>query len=170
VKGQELWRAKLLNGDVAPSPVFVNGLVYACNVRSKLGAIKPGGTGDVTKSHILWSTDEGSMPDTVSPLCTGELVLILGENNALACFDALSGKLVWEHEYDFGFAASPTLAGKLIYLLDREGVTHVVEAGRQFKEVATCPLGEPAGASPVILGNRLYLRGKQHLFCIGSKE
>ncbi|MHC4633374.1 MAG: outer membrane protein assembly factor BamB family protein, partial [Planctomycetota bacterium] len=58
--GAELWRAECLAGEVAPSPIYANGLVFAIEPYTKLVAIRPDGRGDVTKTHIAWSVEDGT--------------------------------------------------------------------------------------------------------------
>jgi len=166
--GSELWRVNCLSGDVAPTPTFANGMVFAVTANATLAAIRPDGRGDVTTTHVAWLATEG-LPDTVSPLATGELVILSDSSGYATCYDAANGKKLWEHPFDTPYRASPTLVGNRIYMTDNQGVTHLLEAGRAFKEIGKCPLGEEVGASPAFVGGRIYLRGKDHLFCIGGK-
>ena len=76
------------------------------------------------------------------------------------------GKVVWQHEYEDKFYASPTIAGTVMILQGRKGNAYLIEPGDAFKEIGKADIGEECGASPVPVGNRLYLRGKSHLFCI----
>jgi len=167
-KGTELWRAKCLAGDVTPSPTFAGGLVFAGQSGSKLAAIRPDGSGDVTATHVLWGAEDG-LPDIVSPLANGDSVLVLTSEGLLTCYDAKKGEKVWEHEYDMPFSSSPSLVGDRIYLTANKGITFIIAAGRQYKELGKNELGEEVLASPAILEGRIYMRGKRHLFCIGEK-
>ena len=93
--GSELWRAKCLAVKSAPSPVFVDGVVYAANEGSGLAAVRADGTGDVTQTHIQWTTDI-DVPDICSPLVTDKFVLLLA-HGMLACFDrARRGRRGWQ--------------------------------------------------------------------------
>jgi len=166
--GKELWRAEVLGGDVAPSPVFAGGLVFAVNSGSNLAAIRPGGNGDVTKTHVAWTFTE-DLPDIVSPLSNGEIVLTAYTYGTLTCVDAKTGKLLWSQDFDADFKSSPTLVGDRIYLLDAKGVMHIFAAGRAYKELGKAALGEPAHASPAFVDGRIYIRGKHNLYCIGKK-
>ena len=78
------------------------------------------------------------------------------------------GKLVYEHELDMEFNASPSLAGGRLYLLSKDGVMLIVEAGGEYKEVGRCELGETTTASPAFADGRIYIRGRRNLFCIGG--
>ena len=165
--GAERWRAECLNGDVAPTPIFAGGFVFACNTGSELCAIRPGGTGNVTESAIAWRAMDG-MPDTTSPASNGELVFLVTSEGMVTCYDVKTGARVWEHPYDKPFRSSPTLVGKMLTLMDRDGGMHLIEAGRAFKEVGTAALGEKSDCSPAFVGSRVYIRGKQNLYCIGG--
>jgi len=166
-KGSELWRVKGLGGDVLPCPVFGAGLVFAGVDGEKLFAIKPDGSGDVTSSGVVWSAKD-DLPDIPSPLCDGQRLYLLHSGGKLTCLDAASGKKLWSKDLDAGFKASPALAGDRLYVTTDEGVCIVVQAGPEFKELARSELGEPVLASPAFADGRIYLRGKQHLFCLGK--
>jgi outer membrane protein assembly factor BamB len=167
-KGDEIWRAKVLYGEVTPSPIFGNGLVFAAIEGEKLSAIRPDGAGDVTKTHVAWSFDEG-LPEIPSPLCDGKRVYLLTSGGTLTCVDAQSGKKLWDKELELGFKSSPGLAGDRIYLFSDKSTVVQVQAGNEFKELARCEMGEEFLSSPSFADGRLYIRGKKTLFCIGQK-
>ncbi len=166
--GTELWRAKCLGGDIAPSPVYGNGLVFVTNTYEILAGIRPGGEGDVTETHIVWTAEDG-LPDICSPLANGELVFLLETYGLLTCYDAKDGTKVWEHDLDETFTASPSLAGDNLYFLTDDGIMIIVEAGREFKEVGRSKLGEIFEACPAFLDGRIYIRGEENLYCIAGK-
>jgi outer membrane protein assembly factor BamB len=169
--GKELWRAECLRGDVVASPVSANGLVYAVHESPQLSAIRPNGQGDVTASHIVWTGEDG-LPDTCSPLATPEYVLLLTSPGVLTCYDAKTGKKLWEQDFEATFKASPSLAGKYVYLVSDtdDGKVFIVEPGpTACKKVAEAKMGEPSVASPAFQDGRVYVRGKKHLFCVGKK-
>ncbi|MHB9108469.1 MAG: outer membrane protein assembly factor BamB family protein [Armatimonadota bacterium] len=166
--GKELWRAEVLGGDVAPVPVFAGGLVFAVNSGSNLAAIKPGGTGNVTKSHVAWTYID-DLPDIVSPVSNGELVYIVYTYGTITCLDAKTGKMVWTQSVDNEFNSSPTVVGDRIFLMDKQGVMHFLSGGRAYKELGKAALGEPSNCSPAFVNGRIYIRGKYNLYCIGKK-
>lgn len=167
VKGTELWRAKCLSGDIAPSPIYSNGLVFAIEPYSKLIAIREGGQGDVTKTHIAWMMDEGG-PDICSPLSNGEIVFLLATEGLLGCYKHADGTKLWEHDFLEYFQASPSLVGDKVYLLSEKGVMHILQAGPEFKELARCALGEECRASPAFADGRIFIRSVKNLYCIGT--
>ena len=98
--GTELWRADVLSGDVAPCPVVANDMVFVTNEYAKMAAIRTGGTGDVTETHVAWAAEDG-MSDAPSPICDGELFLQVHSSGRATCYDAAEGTLIWEHQFDF---------------------------------------------------------------------
>jgi outer membrane protein assembly factor BamB len=188
-KGTELWRAKCLYGDIAPSLIYANGLVFGIEPYSKLVAIRPDGQGDVTETHIAWSIEEGT-PDICSPVSNGELIFLLTTEGLLSCYKVADGKRLWEQDLRENFWASPSLVlapapapvlrqedaeasrgsgGDKLYLLTEEGVMLIVQAGPEYKELARCELGEECRASPAFADGCIYIRGLENLYCIKKK-
>ena len=166
-KGTELWLAKCLAGDIAPSPIYSNGFVFAIEPYSKMVAIRTGGQGDVTKTHIAWTMQDGG-PDICSPLSNGEWVLLLATEGLLSCYKVSDGTKLWEHDFLEYFRASPSLVGDKVYLLSEKGVMYIIQAGPQYKQLAKCALGEECYASPAFADGRIFIRGLHNLYCIGN--
>jgi len=165
--GAEAWRAKCLGGEVVPSPVFSEGLVFAVAVDGFLAAIRPEGSGDVTKTGIAWKIEE-DLPATSSPIAAGGLVVVSSSGGLVTCREAATGKKLWEKDYETSFEASPVLAGGIIRMIDEEGVLRAFRLGRTFEEAGRSELGEPVQASPALAPGRIYLRGKENLYAIGT--
>lgn len=168
-KGTELWRADCMSGELAPSPIYADGLVFVIEPYNKLVAIKPDGKGDVTKTHIAWSVDEGG-PDICSPVSDGERIYMLGTEGLISCHKTSDGKKVWEHDLEEFCLASPSLVGDKIYVLTEKGLMIIFEAANEYKELAKCELGEEGHATPAFLDGRIYIRGVEHLYSIGSRD
>jgi outer membrane protein assembly factor BamB len=168
VTGKELWRAKCLGGDVAPSPIFASGLVFVANEYACVAAIRVGGEGDVTETHVAWTAEDG-LPSICSPLSNGELVFLLASNGVLTCYDTQDGNKVWEQDLEVSFKASPSLVEDKIYLMSEEGVMFIVAAARGYRELGRAELGERANTSPAFMDGRIYIRGKKNLYCIGKQ-
>ncbi len=164
--GTELWRADCLGADVAPSPIYANGLIFAVEPHMKTVAIRPDGRGDVTETHIAWKIDGG--PDICSPVSNGELIFLLSSDGFLSCYKTEDGTNLWEQELKDYFQASPSLVGNNLYLLSEEGVMFIIEAGSEYKEPTKCELGEKCFASPAFADGRIYIRGEKNLYCIGN--
>jgi outer membrane protein assembly factor BamB len=166
--GDVLWQADLMGTDVAPSPIYANGLVFVIQPYQALYALRTDGRGDVTESHLAWTAECGA-PDICSPVSNGELIFLLTTMGTLSCFETEGGALVWEQELDAGFQASPSLAGDWLLLLSEEGVMHRVRAARDFEKGPVSELKEATFASPAFARGRIYIRGVKHLYCIGKE-
>ena len=168
-KGIELWRIKGLDGDVAPSPTFGGGLIVVANDRAQALAIRPGGSGDVTATHIAWKA-EGGLPDIVSPVTDGKFALLVTSGGQLTCHDLPTGNKLWEEYLEGSFSSSPILAGKYVYLAGEDGVTRIIElAGDKYQLKAHGEVGEPVHATPAFADAKIYIRGTKNMFCIGAK-
>lgn len=167
--GGELWRAECLSGEVAPSPTFAGNKVYAVAPDQRLVAIQAGGSGDVTDSHVLWSSDEASL-DVCTPVSHGDWVYTLASYGCLSCFNVRNGNLVWEEDLEVKCFASPSLAGDALYLLGRDGTIVMLEAGGTYKILGKSALGEKCYASPAFVNGRIYIRGAKHIYCITGED
>ena len=116
--GRELWRAECLQGDIGPSPVYGDGVVYVANDNAVAAAIRDGGEGDVTESHIVW-TAEFALPDICSPLLTDDHVLLVAAYGGLVSYDRETGgdEPIWEEDLGTILMASPCRVGDRVYLI-----------------------------------------------------
>jgi len=167
--GRELWRAEVMGGEVAPSPIFADGLVILISPASGLIGIRPDGAGDVTQSHVAWTAEE-NIPDVTSPVSNGELVFTVTTMGELACFDLTQKKTIWQHALEFEVQASPAIVGDQLVILSTHGDVVLVAVAREFKELSRFKLADEIYASPAFANGRMYLRGKNNLWCWGEKE
>jgi outer membrane protein assembly factor BamB len=137
----EIWRAKCLDGEVTPSPIFAAGTLYIVNPTVTLQAIRPDGHRDVTKTHIGWVAEDG-IPEVSSPVSDGKLVFVVSSAGLLTCYDAQGGRKQWDHDFEDDCSAAPSLVGDKLYLITKKGTLAVVEASRQFKERGRSALGD----------------------------
>ena len=167
--GDELWRFDGLMGDVGATPVYADGLVYAADAGQVI-AIRTGGSGTVTKTHKAWVSEDAAS-DAPSVVTNGKHLLVTqNQSSDAACLDAKTGKLLWIHEFKTGYYASPVLAGNVVYLTDTRGRTQLFKLSEKWTGlIAENDLGEDVFASPAFGDDRIYIRGKQHLFCIGTR-
>ncbi len=165
--GHELWRAKVLDGDVAPMPVAAGDRVFVTQAGAQAACIRLGGRGDVTKTHVAWTSYDG-LSDTPSPITDGRFFIVPSSDGTVSCLDAATGKLLWEHGFDSGFQASPVATGTLIYLFSEDGTVFLIEFGPKFVLRGTLRIGEPVRATPAFAGGRIYVRTAKHLLCIRS--
>jgi outer membrane protein assembly factor BamB len=167
--GTELWRFEGMNGEVTPSPVFAGGLLFVPSPSDKLMAIRPDGQGDVTKTHLAWTSDE-NVPDIASPVSDGELVFTANTGGLLTCFDAKDGKKQFEQDLGVECQSSPSMAGRRLYVFSAKGPVVVAEVARRYQELARLDMGEKVLASPAFVRERIYVRGATNLFCLGRPD
>jgi len=174
--GSLIWECGGQVGNVIPSPVTENGFVYCMSGYrgNACYALPLDAKGDITGSEqVAWSHDRGT-PYVPSPLLYDGLLYFNQSNNAiLACLDAKTGETLIDRTRMPDISriyASPVGAAGRIYFAGRDGETLVIERSREFKVLAANRLDESFDASPAIVGNQLFLRGKKHLYCIAAPE
>ncbi|VTR95529.1 Pyrrolo-quinoline quinone OS=Pedosphaera parvula (strain Ellin514) GN=Cflav_PD1224 PE=4 SV=1: PQQ_3: PQQ_2 [Gemmata massiliana] len=133
-------------------------------------AIKPDGTGNVTKTHILWSKkgEGGYVP---SPVAHDGKLFLVDDAGVASCWDVKTGKQFWKERLSGKkHHASAIAADGRIYLTSSEGTTFVLKASEEFELLAKNPLGEAVFASPAFSDGDIFIRGTKHLWCIGEKK
>ena len=174
--GRELWRAGGLNPERNPSyrivasPVVFDGIIYAPTRVRPLLAFRPGGRGDVTKTHLLWSFQNG--PDVPTPVTDGKYFYVVNDRGIMWCLDAKTGKEIYAQQRlrPGTYSASPVLGDGKIYVTSEDGLTSVVKAGPQFGVLAENNLDEYCLSSPAISDGQIFIRTSQHLYCIGKRS
>lgn len=164
--GREIWRVRYAEGySVVPRPVFGHGLVFLSTGfdRPVVMAIRPNGTGDVTKTHVAWTLPKGA-PTTPSLLLAGGELYMVSDGGIASCVDARSGRVHWQERVGGNYSASPLYADGKIYFQNEEGTGVVIKAGQGFEKLATNPLNERTLASYAVGDGALFIRGEQHLF------
>lgn len=172
--GKELWRANGLNPDNDPSyrivasPVVYNEIVYAPTRVRPLLALRAGGRGDISSSHLLWSTPNG--PDVPTPVTDGKYFYIVNDRGIMWCLDAKTGAEIYGRQRlkPGTYSSSPVLADGKIYVTNEEGLTSVVRAGPQFGIVAENALNDYCLSSPAISDGQIFIRTAANLYCIGK--
>ncbi len=169
VDGSELWRVRHEGYSVIPKPLFGHGLIYlGTGFNSPVAlAIRPGGTGDVTDSHVAWSQRRGA-GQTPSFLLIGDELYLLADNGILTCVDAKTGEIHYQERACGQSSASPIFADGRIYLLDEQGLGAVIAPGKEFRKLADNPIGERTLASYAVTDGTLFIRSEQNLYRIGT--
>ena len=172
--GKVIWECGGQVGNVTPCPVTSDGLVYCMSGYrgNALLAIPLDSKGDITGTDkVAWTQNRGT-PYVPSPLLYDGLLYFNQSNNGiLTCVDAKPGRTVIERTRMPDMSriyASPVGAAGRVYFVSRDGVTLVLKRGSEFKVMATNRLDEGIDASPAIVGKQLFLRGRQHLYCIAE--
>ncbi len=170
--GKELWTVRGMSFEVIPTPVVGEGLVFCSSGRAgPTFAIRPGGSGDVTTTHVVWSTPKGS-PFVPSGVVHAGLLYLVNDMQSIATvYDAKTGTLAYQGRMGValreGFSASPVAVNGKVFFTNDEGETFVLEAGREFKLLHTNTLGERTLASPALVDGIWYWRTATKLIAIG---
>ena len=173
--GKELWRANGLNPDNDPfyrivaSPLIFNEIIYAPTRVRPLLALKAGGRGDITSSHLIWSTVNG--PDVPTPVTDGKYFYVVNDRGIVWCLDAKTGQEIYGQQRlkSGSYSASLVLADDKIYVTNEDGLTSVIKAGPKFEVIAENPLNDYTLSSPAISDGQIFIRTAQQLFCIGKR-
>jgi outer membrane protein assembly factor BamB len=169
--GQELWHVSHKTEVAACTMAFDAERVFASGNAPEpyMLAVRGDGSGDVTKTHVLWKTKRSNCY-VPSPLIVGEHLFVVTDSGIAFCRDARSGSIVWQHRLGGSFSASPVLADGNVYALSEDGTMHVFRASARYERVATNKLNATCLATPAICGARLFIRTESDLYCIGGEE
>jgi outer membrane protein assembly factor BamB len=171
--GAELWSVRGTTREVIPTPVVGHGLVFCSSGRAgPTLAITPGGKGDVTATHVAWSSPKGS-PFVPSGLVHGEYLYLVNDmQSILTVHEAKTGKVVYQDRLGEpvreGFSVSPVAVGDKLFFTNDEGQTFVVQAGSSFKLLRTNELKARVLASPALVDGIWYWRTDKELLAIGK--
>jgi outer membrane protein assembly factor BamB len=179
--GKELWRANVLNPSnnrnyrIVASPTFVSGLIIAPSRNNPMVAIRPGGSGDVAGSHVVWEFAQG--PDVPTPVSDGKLLYVVRDGGVVFALDVQTGATVYGPERlpPGTYSASPVLAdGKIYVTTEEEGVTTVFRAGPKFEILSSNSLAgdcSPYCLSTVAVSQgQLFIRTSSYLWAIGDRK
>jgi outer membrane protein assembly factor BamB len=169
--GEQLW---IIDG---PTEQFVSSMVLHDGVLLMTAgfpvhwvmAIDPSGSGNVTKSHVLWSkkNEGGYVP---SPVALGGKLFLVTDTGKASCWDVKTGTMHWQEQLSRSkHHASAVAADGRVYFTSDEGVTFVVKASADYELLAKNALGEKVFASPAFSNGDIFIRGAKHLWCIGTK-
>ena len=173
--GKIVWEVAGIGMNPIPQPVqFRDTVILMSGYRNpKLMAVRLGRTGDLTGTDaVVWETTRGTSY-TASPALHDGRLYVISDSGMLHVFDAATGTPHYIQQRlpkPYNFKASPLVVNDRVYLATEEGDVVVVKAGNQFDVLATNPLTDQSFiASPIALGNDLYLRSRTHLFRISGR-
>ncbi len=172
VRGGELWRCRGTTYEVIPTPVVGYGMVFCSSGRAgPTLAIKPGGRGDVSRTHVAWRSPRGS-PFVPSPILYGEQLFMVNDMASIVTsLHARTGKVMFQGRLGVarreGFTASPVAADGKVFFTNDAGETFVLRAGPAFELLHVNRLGEGTRASPALVEGRWYIRGDRNLYAVG---
>lgn len=132
-------------------------------------SIRPGGTGDITKSHVDWE-HEKSIPRNSSPLVYQGVVYLVADGGILTTLDAESGQVLKQGRLaDRGkYYSSPVAGDGKVYVVSERGTVNVIQAKGDWELMHSAKLGEDCLSSPAIVNGQLFVRTVGTLYCFGQ--
>lgn len=163
--GRELWRVEYHGFSIVPRPVHAHNLLYVTTAfaRPELWAVRTGGQGDATETHVAWKLKK-MVPSSPSPLVVGDELYLIGDKGILSCLNARDGTELWSERIGGNFSASPLYADGKIFLFSEEGKGYVLKPGRAYHLLAENHLEGRILASPAAVGRALFVRTDKALY------
>ncbi len=174
--GEHLWSVEtplhvpvpsvVANGETA----FMSGGLYGPAVIAAVALTDEDGheaerTATSKRRPFRWKVSRGT-PDVSSPIIYGDLIYWVTQNGRMFCADPATGEILWRQRLGAQYTASPVAGDGKLYIAGADGSVAVLEAGREYKEIARNHLDEVIYASPAIANGRIYIRGHQHLYAV----
>jgi outer membrane protein assembly factor BamB len=171
--GAPNWEAPVYRIRVVASPVVAGDVVIgSCGqgggAGNYLSAVKLGGKGDVSKTHVAYTLRKGT-PYVPTPLYHDGKVYLLSDAGIATAIEAANGREIWSERLRAEFFGSPVMIDGKIYCASTKGEMIVLATGDTFELVARNPTGEGTHSTPSVDGGRIYLKTFTHLVCIGGK-
>ncbi|MDX2041735.1 MAG: PQQ-binding-like beta-propeller repeat protein [Acidobacteriota bacterium] len=169
--GKELWRVEERGQHSASTrPVLGFGMIFYPTGFSngQLYAVRTGGNGLITDTHVAWRVKRGAS-NKPSILLIEDLIYMIGDTGIATCVEAKTGEIVWQQRIGGEYSSSPVYADGKIWMFSEEGKTTVIKPGRTFEKLAENNLNEGFLASPAIAGKAFFLRTRTHLYRIERK-
>lgn len=173
--GTIVWECAGMTRNVIPNPMYADGILYLMsgfrgNAIKAIDLAKA--AGDIMgTSAILWEYNQDASYTPSPVLMDGRLYFLKGNNGTLTCLNAKDGKVIYSNQKVEGITnifSSPTGVKDRLYMA-ATGVVNVIKAGNEFSLLAKNSLDDTFHASPIVVGNDLFLRGFKYLYCISEK-
>jgi outer membrane protein assembly factor BamB len=145
-------------------------MIYTSSTHGKpFIAFRAGGSGDITETNLLWQNNLGA--DVPSPTTDGKWIYVVNDNGIVVAFDPITGDTMWDRRrIEPGiYTASPVIADGKMYATSEEGTTTVLAVGGEFKILAVNKLGDYTLSTPAPVGNQIFIRTAEYLYCISNK-
>lgn len=172
--GKQIWIVDGPTEQFVASMVFLHDKLFLTSGYPEyhVMAIRPDGTGNVTKTHVLWHEhcDASRASYVPSPIAHDKYFFLVTDNGFAYCLDAQTGNRLWKHRLGDHHSASPVSAGGLLYFPDDDGTTYVVKGNDKFELVGRNKLDEGCRASPAISDGQIFIRTLTHLYSIGESK
>ncbi len=163
--GAELCKVLAPGWSVVPQPAIGHGMVFYNHDydNPELMAVKLGGVGDVTDTHVVWRINRGA-PSTPSPLLVGDELYFVSDTGIASCVDAKTGERHWMERLDGNFSASPVLANGHVLFLNETGEATWVQVGKEFAILGKNTVPGRTFATPAFSDGAMYLRTDETLY------
>ena len=138
--------------------------------KPNLMAVRPGGQGDVTESHVAWALHRG-IPEVPSPVLYRDRIYLVCDGGILSAVDADNGEIIYRMRLGAAghYRSSPVIASGHLYVVSEEGVVSVVNTGDHFELVHQHDCQERVAATPAVDASTIYIRTKTRLFAFRSE-
>ena len=171
--GKEYWNCRSFNGRGTPVPVWGNGMLYVVNGKpGDVYAVRPGGKGDVTDTHMQWHTGRKGGRDLPSPVLANDVVFVIGMSGVATGYDAKSGEELWKARLGGNFSGSPLVAGSHVFAASESGDVLVLKPGTKLETIDKVSVRssdeEIFRSSMAISNGQLLLRSDRRIYCLGK--
>ena len=155
---------------MVPQPAIGHGLVFYNHDydNPELMAVRLGGTGDITDTHVAWRINRGA-PSTPSPLLVGDELYFVSDKGIASCVDAKTGESHWMERLGGNFSASPVFVNGRILFLNETGTATWVALGKKFEELGKNEVPGRTLATPAFSDNAMYLRTDEYLYKVATR-
>lgn len=166
--GRELWKVGYRGFSNAARPVAGEGMAFINTGyhRAEVWAVRLGGSGNVTGSHVAWKYAR-NVPLNPSPILVDGLLYLLNSGGILTCLDAATGAEVWKERLPGTYTASPLFVGGHLLFFNEAGLCTITRTGREFTKVRENRVAGGLMACPAAVDGALILRTRSHLYSIG---
>ena len=170
---QEAWFVFDLDDDEAFDQRDYEYLLSAGRANGGLFAVRLGGQGDITESHVAWRYGERKgLSDVITPLVLGDTLYMLKEGGILTALDVATGEIAKQGRIggSDNYFASPVGAGDRLLAASLSGQLIVVGGGPEWEVLSTVDLDEQVWSTPAIAGDRVFVRSQEALYCFSAAE
>lgn len=172
--GEPIWSIKGPTQQYVASVVLGEGLFFmTCGFPEYHNmAIRPDGTGDITKSHVVWhesKTKAINASYVPSPIAVNKYFYMISDKGYLSCFQAKTGERTFIEKLGRHHSASPVYADRHVYMTDDDGITYVLTDDGKFTVLARNELKDECYSSPAVSQGQIFIRTLKSLYCIGTK-
>lgn len=168
--GREIWSVRYDGYSVIPQPVVGHGMVFLSTGYDSptVMAIRLGGSGDVTDTHVAWELKRGG-PNTPSPLLVSDELYLLADRGVLTCVDAHTGEEHWQERIGGNYSSSPIFADGKIFIQSEDGPALVVRPGKKYQKIADAGFEERTLASYAVGDSALFIRTEKNLYRVQAR-